>query len=115
MAYVDGMLCAVPSDKREAYLEFAKATAVVFKSHGATKCVDNWGHDVPHGQVTDLHRAVQATETETVVFSWVTWPDKATRDSGWEKVMADPRMAEIKMPFDGKRMIYGGFEPLYEA
>jgi uncharacterized protein YbaA (DUF1428 family) len=113
MSYIDGMVCAVPTDKKDAYLAHARATSAIFREHAASQCVDNWGDDVPDGKVTDFKRAVQATPDETVVFSWVTWPDKATRDAGCAKVMEDPRMHG--MPFDGKRLIYGGFAPLLEV
>lgn len=114
MAYVDGVLCAVPSAGKDAYLDYCRKVDPIFKEYGATQVVENWGDDVPHGKVTDFHRAVQATAEETVVFSWIVWPDKATRDAAWEKIMADERMAGLTMPFDGKRMIYGGFERVLE-
>jgi uncharacterized protein YbaA (DUF1428 family) len=112
MSYVDGMIAAAPTAKKTEYAAYAAAVGAIFKEHGATACVDCWGDDVPDGQVTDFRRAVQATADETVVFSWVTWPDKAARDAGWGKVMQDPRMHALQMPFDGKRMIHGGFLPL---
>jgi uncharacterized protein YbaA (DUF1428 family) len=112
MSYIDGMVCAVPTASKDAYATYALAVNAIFLEHGASACVDNWGDNVPAGEVTDFPKAVRATADETVVLAWVTWPDKATRDAGWEKVMQDPRMGELKMPFDGKRMIYGGFAPL---
>jgi uncharacterized protein YbaA (DUF1428 family) len=115
MPYIDGMLAAVPTANKDAYLAHARASDAIFKEAGALKCVENWGDDIPDGQVTDLKRAVQAKPDETVVFSWITWPDKATRDAGWEKVMADERMQKMEMPFDGKRMIFGGFEQVLEV
>ena len=115
MSYIDGMIAAVPTANKEAYLAHARAAAEVFKAHGAVKCVDAWGDDVPDGQVTDFRRAVQATAEETVVFSWIAWPDRAARDAGWEKVMQDERMQKLQMPFDGKRMVYGGFAPMLEV
>lgn len=114
MSYIDGMIAAVPTAKKDEYLAFARATGAIFKEHGASATMDAWGDDVPDGKVTDFRRAVLAEADETVVFSWVTWPDKATRDAGWEKAMQDPRMAGMAMPFDGKRMVYGGFAPLLE-
>ncbi|MET0271699.1 MAG: DUF1428 domain-containing protein [Phenylobacterium sp.] len=114
MSYIDGMIAAVPTANKEAYLAHARATGAIFKEHGATKCVEAWGDDVPEGKVTDFRRAVQATTDETVVFSWITWPDKAARDAGWEKIMQDTRLQAMEMPFDGKRMIYGGFQPILE-
>lgn len=112
MSYIDGMVCAVPTSAKDAYAAYAKAVNAIFLEHGATACADNWGDAVPAGKVTDFPRAVQATADETVVLGWIAWPDKATRDAAWDKVMQDPRMADLAMPFDGKRMIYGGFEPL---
>jgi uncharacterized protein YbaA (DUF1428 family) len=112
MSYIDGMVCAVPTGSKDAYAAYARAVNAIFLENGASACVDNWGDNVPAGEVTDFPKAVRATADETVVLAWVTWPDKATRDAGWEKVMQDPRMGELKMPFDGKRMIYGGFAPL---
>ncbi|MBC6981486.1 DUF1428 domain-containing protein [Caulobacter sp. 17J80-11] len=115
MSYVDGMVAAVPTANKDAYLAHARAMAAIFKEYGATRVVETWGDDVPEGKVTDFRRAVQATPEETVVFSWVTWPDKAARDAGWARMMQDTRMAAHDMPFDGKRMIYGGFEGLLDV
>jgi uncharacterized protein YbaA (DUF1428 family) len=115
MSYIDGMIAAVPTANKQEYLNHARAAAAIFREHGASRCVETWGDDVPDGKVTDFRRAVQATADETVVFSWITWPDKATRDAGWPKIMQDSRMAGLKMPFDGKRLVHGGFEPLLEA
>ncbi len=114
MSYVDGVVVAVPTANKQKFLAHARASAAIFKEFGALKCVENWGEDVPDGKTTDLKRAVQATPEETVVFSWITWPDKATRDAGWKKMMADARMRDMDMPFDGKRMIFGGFETVSE-
>lgn len=113
-AYVDGFVLAVPNAKREAYTEMAAKAAKVFLEHGATRDVEAWGTDVPDGKVTDFKRAVQAKDDETVVFSFVEWPDEATRNEGWQKVMADERMKPDfeNMPFDGQRMFWGGFTPL---
>jgi uncharacterized protein YbaA (DUF1428 family) len=88
----------------------------VFKEHGATRCVEAWGDDVPDGKVTSFPLAVQRKDDETVVFSWVEWPSKEARDAGWAKIMADPRMQPDAnpMPFDGQRLIYGGFQPIVE-
>ena len=115
MSYIDGMIAAVPTAKKDAYLEHARAAAAVFKEHGASKYVETWGDDIPDGKITDFRRAVLATADETVVFSWITWPDKAARDAGWTKVMQDSRMVGMEMPFDGKRLIYGGFQPILEV
>lgn len=114
MKYVDGFVAAVPNANKDAYLKHCEEAATVFIDCGALEHAECWGHDVPGGQVTDFHRAVQAQEDETVVFSWIVWPDRATRDTGMEKAMADPRLdpANNPMPFEGKRMIFGGFEML---
>ena len=121
-AYVDGFLIAVPTANKEAFRRLADTTAKIFREHGATQVVETWGDDVPDGKTTDFRRAVAATEDEDVVFSWIEWPDKPTRDAGMAKMTAmmngdeptDPRMDPAKnpMPFDGKRMIFGGFAPV---
>ena len=114
MSYIDCFLIAVPTAKKAEFLAHARTGDAVFIECGALRVVECWGDDVPHGQHTDFFRAVQAKDDETVVFSWIEWPDKATRDAGMEKMMKDPRMdpATNPMPFDGKRMIFGGFTPL---
>jgi uncharacterized protein YbaA (DUF1428 family) len=115
--YVDGYLVPVPKDKKEAYRAAAQKAAQVFKDHGATRVVEAWGDDVPDGKVTDYKGAVKATADENIVYSWVEWPSKQARDEGWKKVMADQRMqpGQNPMPFDGKRMIYGGFAPILDT
>jgi uncharacterized protein YbaA (DUF1428 family) len=117
MSYIDGFVAAVPSANREAYRQHAQAAASVFKEHGAIKVVECWGDDVPEGKVTSFPMAVQRKADETVVFSWIVWPSKPLRDAGMAKVMADSRLQPDvnPMPFDGKRLIYGGFEVLVEA
>ena len=112
MTYVDGFLAAVPTANRAAYLKHAQESAVLFKEHGALTVVECWGDDVPDGKLTSFPLAVKRDSDETVVFSWVTWPSRSARDEGWKKVMADPRMQPgvNPMPFDGKRLVYGGFE-----
>ena len=114
MTYIDGFVAAVHTDEA-GYRDFAARMAPIFKEHGAIRVVEGWGDDVPHGQRTDFHRAVDARDGEVVVFSWIEWPDKATRDAGMAKVMADPRMGPGQpMPFDGKRMIFGGFRAIVD-
>ena len=112
MTYVDGFVAAVPTANREAYRKHAEAAAVVFKEHGALKLVECWGDDVPEGKLTSFPLAVQRKDDETVVFSWIIWPSRQVRDEAMPKVMADPRLKPDTnpMPFDGKRLIYGGFE-----
>jgi uncharacterized protein YbaA (DUF1428 family) len=111
MSYFDGFVLAVPTANRETFIQHAKAFDAMFLEFGALRVVEAWGDDVPPGKVTDFQRAVQAKDDETVCFSWVEWPDKATRDAAMKKMMDDPRMKmeDNPMPFDGKRMIYGGF------
>jgi len=114
MNYVDGFVAAVPTANRDAYRQHAERAAKVFKEFGALSVVECWGDDVPEGKLTSFPLAVQRKNDETVVFSWVTWPSRAVRDDGWKKVMADPRLQQETnpMPFDGKRLIYGGFETI---
>ncbi|WP_130619813.1 DUF1428 domain-containing protein [Dyella amyloliquefaciens] len=113
MSYVDGFVIAVPSANREQFIGYAGKFDTIFLEFGAIRVVECWGDEVPDGKLTDFRRAVQAKQEESVVFSWIEWPDKATRDAGMEKVMKDPRMdAASSMPFDGKRMIFGGFVPV---
>jgi uncharacterized protein YbaA (DUF1428 family) len=115
MAYVDGYVLAVPTAKRESYKKIAETAAAIFKEHGASKVVECWGEDVPEGKVTSFPMAVKRKDDETVVFSWIVWPSRATRDAGMKKAMADDRMKPSEpMPFDGQRMIFGGFEVLVE-
>ena len=114
MAYIDGFVLAVPTANKDKFIAHADTGDVVFLEHGATRVLECWGDDVPAGTLTDFRRAVQARDDETVVFSWIEWPDKATRDAGMQAVMKDPRMSPENnpMPFDGKRLIYGGFAPV---
>jgi len=115
--YVDGFLLAVPTANKEAYRRHAEEAAAVFREHGALSLVECWGDDVPEGKVNSMHTAVLRKPEETVVFAWVTWPDRATRDAGMQKVQADQRLAGSAgdMPFDGSRVIFGGFEVIVGA
>lgn len=115
MTYVDGFVAAVPTANREAYLESARTAAGLFKEAGALRVVENWGTDLPEGKVNSFHTAVMREDDEAVAFSWIVWPSKETRDEAWKKLMEDPRMAQMQMPFDGKRLIYGGFETIFES
>ncbi len=117
MTYIDGYVVAVPVAKKEAYVQVATKAAALFRKHGALSVVEAWGDDVPEGKVTSFSMAVQRKEDEAVVFSWVTWPSKLVRDAGLQKVMEDPSMQGdmSDMPFDGQRMIYGGFAPIVVA
>ena len=117
MNYVDGFVLAVPTANRETYQRIAETAAAVFKENGALSVVECWGDDVPEGKLTSFPMAVKRKDDETVVFSWITWPSKAVRDEGMKKVMDDPRMQAgmNPMPFDGKRMIFGGFQMIVSA
>ncbi len=111
--YIDGFVVPVPSKNKASYRAMAEKAAGLFQEFGAVRVVEAWGDDVPDGKKTDYKRATKAEDDETVVYSWIEWPDKATRDAGWEKVMADERMKPgDDMPFDGKRMFWGGFRPI---
>ena len=114
MGYIDGFVAAVPTANKAAFIEHARTVDALFIEFGARRVVEGWGEDVPAGKVTDFARAVQATGDETVVFSWIEWPDKATRDVGMQRMMTDERM-NGPMPFDGKRMFWGGFRPILDA
>jgi len=114
MPYIDGMVTAVPKANRQAYIAHASKAAEMLKSWGATRVVENWGDDVPKGELNDFYGAVQAKDDEVVVFSWIEYPDKATRDAAMQKMMSPEAMQQFgAMPFDGKRMIFGGFETLF--
>lgn len=114
MTYVDGFVLAVPNANREAYRKLASEASVVFRWHGAIGFVENWGVDVPQGKVNCFNSAVMRKPDETVMFSWIVWPDRAARDAGNAAVMVDPDLGGpgMQMPFDGMRMIFGGFEHL---
>lgn len=124
MSYVDGFVIAVPTANKQKFIDHAKQGDSVFIDLGATRIVECWGDDVSAGKVTDFRKAVQAKDDETIVFSWIEWPDKDTRDAAYATMTewmqdpekADPRMDPEKnpMPFDGKRLIYGGFAPIVE-
>ncbi len=115
MNYVDGFVIAVPTAQKDKYLHHARVAADVFKDLGAIEIVECWGDDVPEGKVTSFTMAVKRKDDETVVFSWITWPSKAVRDAGMKKFMDDPRMKDMKdVPFDGQRMIFGGFQAILE-
>jgi uncharacterized protein YbaA (DUF1428 family) len=115
-SYVDGFVVPVPEAKREAYRELAAKMANVFRQNGATRVVEAFADDVQRGQVTDFYRAVQAEDGESVVFSFIEWPDKATRDEAWKAIMADQSMKPTgDMPFNGQRMFWGGFEKIVDT
>jgi uncharacterized protein YbaA (DUF1428 family) len=112
MSYFDGFVAAVPQANKDAYVAHAQdAWDKMFKPSGAVSMVETWADDVPDGKVTSFPMAVQCKDDEVVVFSWIEWPDKSMRDAAWARMMEDNEdMSD--MPFDGSRMIYGGFRPL---
>ncbi len=118
MSYIDGFVLAVPTANKQKFIDHANQMDPMFMEMGAIRILECWGDDVPDGKVTDFRKAVQAKEDETVVFSWIEWPDKATRDSAMSRMedlmKSDDRfdMEKFPMPFDGKRMIFGGFAPV---
>ena len=114
MSYVSGFVAAVPQSRKEDYLRFSKLTASIFRDHGATRVVETWEADVPDGKLTDFRRAVQAEPGEAIVFSWIEFPSREVCDRSFEAAMQDPRMPQ-DMPFDGKRMIFGGFDKIVEG
>jgi uncharacterized protein YbaA (DUF1428 family) len=120
MSYIDGFVIACPKANRQKFIDHANGADGMFVEMGALRVVECWGDDVPDGTLTDFRKAVKAEADEDVIFSWIEWPDKATRDAAMAKMMdpdfADPRMDPAKnpMPFDGKRMIFGGFAPVVE-
>jgi uncharacterized protein YbaA (DUF1428 family) len=117
MSYIDGYVVPVRIADRDAYLKLAQFTAAIFREHGATRVVECWASDMPDGKSTDFKRAVKLEDNEAVVFSWIEWPSKQARDEGMKKFMEDRRMIEndTPMPFDGKRMIMGGFETMLDS
>lgn len=114
MTYIDVFMVAVPKANKAIYIEHAQRFAEMFKRLGALECVEAWGSDVPDGEVTSMVKAVAKKEDEDVVTGWMIWPDKAVRDAAWEACESDPVMVEFgsAMPFDGKRLIFGAFEPI---
>jgi uncharacterized protein YbaA (DUF1428 family) len=113
--YVDGMVASVPDGKRQGFIDHAVKAARLFQENGALRVVNGWGADVPDGKVTDFRRAVQAKDGETVVFGWIEWPDKPTRDAGMRALMQDPRMRETPPAWNGQLAIFGGFAPILDT
>ncbi|TVQ89515.1 MAG: DUF1428 domain-containing protein [Deltaproteobacteria bacterium] len=114
MKYFTGFVLPVPADRRQAYLEHARTASTVFREHGVLFAVECWGDEVPPGELTDFYRAVDARSGEAIVFGWMSWASEQACARGMAAAMADPRLAAESnpMPFDGKRMIYGGFVPI---
>ena len=116
MSYIQGFLIAVPKVNKQAYLESARSAAPIFQEYGAIRIMEAWSEDIPDGKVTDFKRAVQAKADEAIVFSWIEWPDKQTYDAAAKKMETDARWAQMPaMPFDGSRMIWGGFDPIFQT
>jgi len=113
MSYIDGFVLAVAADRKDEFITHAKAADSMIVEHGAVRVLECWGDDVPNGKQTDFRSAVKAEDGEVVVFSFIEWPDKQARDAGMKAFMEDPRLKEMAaMPFDGQRMIFGGFQPV---
>lgn len=116
MSYIDGFIIPVPTGKKQAYIEMARAAQKFYLEYGALRVVETWGDDLPKGKVNDFFTAVVAEPNEGVVFSWIEWPDKATRDAGNQKIMAEQRLQmPEEMPFSGARLIYGGFSIMLDS
>jgi uncharacterized protein YbaA (DUF1428 family) len=116
MQYVDGFVGAVPTANKELYEKHARDAAIILREYGAIRVVECWEDDVPEGKVTSFPMAVKREQDESIVFSWIVWPSREIRDAGMASVMGDPRMSmeQNPMPFDGKRMIYGGFRTIVD-
>src|SRR3954447_11897615 len=116
MTYFEGFVVPVPEGNRDAYVKHANEFAPIVKEFGVRRTVESWDSDVPEGKVTDFRKAVDAKPDEKVVFSWFEYPDRASRDAANERMMSDERMKQMgsDMPFDGKRMIFSGFEAIVE-
>ena len=116
MDYIEGFVAAVPTTNKGQYIEHARKAADLLKAHGAERVVECWGDNVPEGEITSFPKAVKCKDDETVVFSWIVWPSKKARDQGWETIMEKGLMNDGSnpMPFDGKRIIHGGFETIVD-
>ena len=116
MTYIDGFVCAVPAENKDAFIEHSRITSPVFKKYGARRVMDNWGDEVPDGEHTSFPMAVKAKPGEVIVFSWIEWPSKEAREKGMEACMQDPVFNDesMTMPFDGARMLIGSFETIFE-
>jgi len=115
MGYLDGALLAVPAAAKDAYLGAESRIVQILREHGALRVVEAWEDDAPEGEITDFKGAVKADGAEKVVFSWIEWPSRAARDEAWRKVVADPRMHELNLPYDPRRRVHGGFEPIWDS
>ena len=115
MSYVTGFLTPVKTEDKERYIDSARKSWPLFQKYGALEQVETWGEDIPPGKVTGFDLAVKLEPGEVVVFAWLKWPDRATADACWQQMEADPAFADMDMPFDGKRMMWGGFAPVFEG
>jgi len=116
MSYIDGFVLAVPAANKDKYIAHATTAVGLFKKLGATRLVETWAEDVPHGKQTDFYRATKLEEGEVPLFSWIEYPDSATRKKAGEDMMNDPDIqAMSEMPFDASRIVYGGFEVLNDT
>lgn len=114
MSFVDVAVAAVPTANKDDYLTHSRSAGEVFRENGALRYLECWGSDISDGDVTSFIKAVQCGADETVSVSIAVWPDKETRNAAMPKIMSDPRMAMDQMPFDGKRLIFGGFDALID-
>jgi uncharacterized protein YbaA (DUF1428 family) len=115
MGYITGFLTPVKTEDKDRYIASAQKSWPLFQAYGATAQIENWGVDVPDGKLTSFPLAVKLEDGEVVVFSWLVWPDKKTADDAWAKMQEDPAFADMDMPFDGKRMMWGGFETIFQS
>lgn len=115
MSYITGFLIPVPAAKKDAYIASARKSWPLFQKYGAVEQVETWGEDIPEGETTSFPRAVKLEPGEAVVFSWLRWPDRATADKCFAEMESDPAFADMDMPFDGKRMMWAGFDPVFEG
>lgn len=115
MPYVTGFLTPVKVQDKDRYIQSAQSSWPLFQEYGALEQIETWGDNVPPGKVTGFDLAVKLEQDEAVVFSWIRWPDRATADAAWQKMMEDPRMEQMDTPFDMKRMMWGGFQPIFES
>ena len=115
MTYITGFLIPVKTADKERYLESARKSWPLFQKYGCLEQVETWGEDIPEGETTSFPRAVKREPGEAVVFSWLRWPDRATADKCFAEMMDDPDFDGMDMPFDGKRMMWAGFDPIFEG
>jgi len=115
MPYVSGFLSPVKAENKDRYIASAATSWPIFQKYGCLEQVETWGVDVPPGKLTGFDLAVKLEPDEVVVFSWLKWPDKATADACFATMESDPAWKDMDMPFDGKRMMWGGFEPIFQS